>query len=136
LRHLDPSSTEVALRVEKLCENICKALQQPWLSPQERQEAEAGRVAEDERRRQEKLEQDAQRVAEKEHRRQEAEAKRRLEVAEVEKRRQDNERRKQENEAAWAAKKARALQLLRGKTAAGVAVVVLFLVGGIWLYLY
>ena len=52
LRHLDPSSTEVALRVEKLCENICKALQQPWLSPQERQEAEARRVAEEERRRQ------------------------------------------------------------------------------------
>ena len=59
LRHLDPSSTEVALRVEKLCENICKALQQPWLSPQERQEAEARRVAEEERRRQEKLQEEA-----------------------------------------------------------------------------
>src|SRR5262245_12026288 len=55
LRHLDPSSTEVALRVEKFCANICKALQQPWLSPQERQEAEARRVTEDETRRHKKL---------------------------------------------------------------------------------
>jgi cobaltochelatase CobT len=28
LRHLDPSSTEVALRIEKFCANICRALQQ------------------------------------------------------------------------------------------------------------
>ena len=49
LRHLDPSSTEVSLRVEKLCENISNALQQPWVSPQERQEAEARRVAEEAR---------------------------------------------------------------------------------------
>ena len=135
LRHLDPSSTEVALRVEKLCENISKALRQQWLSPQERHEAEARRVAEDERRRQEKLEREAQRVAEEEHRRQEAEAKRRLEETEVEKRRQDNERRKRENEAAWAAKKARALHLLRGRMAAGAAAVALLLIGGgIWLH--
>src|SRR5262249_39560658 len=33
LRHLDASSTEVALRVEKFCANICRALEQPWLSP-------------------------------------------------------------------------------------------------------
>jgi formylglycine-generating enzyme required for sulfatase activity len=152
LRHLDASSTEVALRIEKLCENISKALQQPWLSPQERQEAEARRVAEEERRRREKLQEEARRVAEderhqqekllgevrqqaeEERRRQEAEAKRRLEEAQVEKRRQDNERRKLEKEAAWAAKKARALRLLRGKASAGAAVVVLLLVSGIWLY--
>src|SRR5262249_8846747 len=66
LRHLDPSSTEVALQVEKLCENICKALQQPWLSPQECQEAEARRVAEEERRRQEKLQEEARQQAEEE----------------------------------------------------------------------
>jgi len=134
LRHLDASSTEVALRVEKLCENISKALQQPWLSPQERQEAEARRIAEDERLRQQKLQQEARRVAEEEHRRQESEAKRLLGDAEVQKRRQDNERRKLEKQAAWAAKQARALHLLRGKTAAGTAVVALLLIGGIWLY--
>ena len=50
LRHLDASSTEVALRVEKFCANICRALQQEWLSPEERREAEARRVAEAERR--------------------------------------------------------------------------------------
>jgi hypothetical protein len=54
LRHLDMSSTEVALRVEKFCANISRALQRPWLSPEERQEAEARRQDEDERRRQEK----------------------------------------------------------------------------------
>lgn len=59
LRHLDPSSTEVALRVEKLCENISKALQQPWLSAQERREAEARQQAEEERRRREKLQEEA-----------------------------------------------------------------------------
>ena len=134
LRHLDPTSTEVALRVEKLCENITKALQQPWSSPQERQQAEAQRLAEEEGHRQEKLQEEARRVADEEHRRQEAENKRRLEEAEVEKRRQDNERRRLEKEAAWAANKARAGQLLRGKTAAGAALVALLLVGGIWLY--
>src|SRR5262245_60270880 len=55
LRHLDASSTEVALRVEELCANICRALQEEWLSPEERQQAEAGRVAEAERRRQAKI---------------------------------------------------------------------------------
>ena len=99
LRHLDASSTEVALRVEKLCENICKALQQPWLSPQERQEAKARRTAEEERRRQEKLQEEARQGAEEERRRQEAKTKRRLDEAEAEKRRQDKERRKLEKEA-------------------------------------
>jgi hypothetical protein len=134
LRHLDPSSTEVALRVERLCENICKALQQRWLSPKERQEAEARRAADEERLRQDKHQEEARRVAEEGRRRQEAEAKRRLEEAEVEKRRQDNERRKRENEAAWAEKKARVLQILWRKTAPGAALVALLLIGGIWLY--
>jgi tetratricopeptide (TPR) repeat protein len=114
LRQLDPSSTEVALRVEKFCENICKALQQPWLSPQERQEAETRRRTEEERRREE------------------AQTKRRLDEAEAEKRRQDKERRKLEKEAAWAAKKER-LHRWRG-AAAGAAVVALLMVGVIWLY--
>jgi hypothetical protein len=68
LRHLDAASTEVAVRVEKLCENISGALQQPWVSPQERQEAEARRVAEDERLRQERLQEEARRLAEDERR--------------------------------------------------------------------
>jgi hypothetical protein len=72
LRHLDPSSTEVALRVEKLCENICKALQQPWLSPQQRQEAEAQRLAEEKRREAELAKAEAQRLAEEKRREAEA----------------------------------------------------------------
>ena len=50
LRHLDASSSEVvALRVQTFCANICKALEQEWLSPEERQQAEARRIAEAER---------------------------------------------------------------------------------------
>ena len=114
LRQLDPSSTEVALRVEKFCENICKALQQPWLSPQERQETEARQRAEEERRREE------------------AETKRRLDEAEAEKRRQDKERRELEKEAAWAARKEK-LHRWRGPAAVA-ALLALLMVGGILLY--
>ena len=114
LRHLDPSSAEVALRVEKLCENICKALQQPWLSPQERQETEARQRAEEERRRED------------------AETKRRLDEAEAEKRRQDKERRELEKEAAWAARKEK-LHRWRGPAAVA-ALLALLMVGGILLY--
>jgi hypothetical protein len=78
LRHLDASSSEVALRIEKFCSNICRALEQPWLSPEERQQAEIRRIAEDERRRQE------------------AEHRPRLDEAEVQKGRQDEERRRLE----------------------------------------
>jgi TPR repeat protein len=120
LRHLDPSSTEVALRVEKLCENICKALEQPWLSPQERQQAEARRVAEQERRRQEA---EAQQAAEEERRRQEVEARR---VAEEERRRQEaeaqqaaeEERRRQEVEARRAAEEERRRQEVEARRVA------------------
>jgi TIR domain len=101
LRHLDPSSTEVALRVEKFCENICKALLQPWLSPQERQEAEARQRTEEERRREEKLQEEARQKAEEERRRQEAEAKRRAKKeaetqARAEARRRTQEERKRQ----------------------------------------
>jgi TIR domain len=113
LRHLDASSTEVALRVEKFCANICRALQQEWLSPEERQQAEAQRVAEaDERRRQEaeikqradeeerrrKAEAEERRRDEDERRRQEAEDRRRLDEAEAEKRRRDEEQRRMPSE--------------------------------------
>jgi hypothetical protein len=93
LRHLDPSSTEVALRIEKFCGNICRALQQEWLSPQERREAEARRAAEAERRRQQEAE-IKQRADEEERRRK----------AEAEKRRRDEEWRRLEKEAKSAAK--------------------------------
>jgi hypothetical protein len=85
LRHLDASLSEVALRIEKFCANICRALEQEWLSPEERREAEARRVAEaDEHRRQEaeikqhadEAEAEALRLAKKDHRRKETEAKR------------------------------------------------------------
>jgi hypothetical protein len=91
LRHLDASSTEVGQRVEIFCANICRALQQEWLSPEERQQAEARRAAEDERRREEKLQEAARRVADEERRRQEAENKRRFDEAEAEKRQRDDE---------------------------------------------
>jgi hypothetical protein len=99
LRQLDPSSTEVALRVEKFCANIRRALEQEWLSPKERREAEARRAAEDQRRREEKLQEEARRVADEERRRQEAENERRFDEAEAEKRqRDDEERRRREAE--------------------------------------
>jgi len=147
LRQLDPSSTEVALRVEKFCANICGALQQEWLSPEERREAESQLAAKADRRRQQeaeikqradeeehrrKADAEKRRRDEQERRRQEAEDRRRLAEAEAEKSRQDKERRKLEKEAAWAAKKER-LHRWRGP-AAGAALVGLLLVGGVWLY--
>src|SRR5262245_7201877 len=118
LRHLDPSSTEVGLRVEKFCANICRALEQEWLSPEERREAEARRVAEAERRQQEaevkqraaeeerrrKAEAEERRRDEEERRRQEAEDRRRLAEAEAEKRRRDEKLRGLEEEARRATK--------------------------------
>jgi len=120
LRHLDASSSEVvALQVQTFCSNICRALEQEWLSPEERREAEARRAAEAERRRQQEAEikqradeEERRRKAEAEERRrdedvrrrQEAEDRRRLAEAEAEKRRQDEERRRLETEAKLAAK--------------------------------
>ena len=88
LRHLDASSSEVvALRVQTFCANICKALEQPWLSPEERrQQAEARQVADDERRRQEA---EVKQRADDEERRRKAEAEERRRVAEEERRRKE-----------------------------------------------
>src|SRR5262249_27006480 len=73
LRHLDAYSNEaVALRVEKFCANICRALEQEWLSPEERRETEARRAAEAERRRQQEAE--IKQRADEEERRRKAEA--------------------------------------------------------------
>src|SRR5262249_37241145 len=90
LRHLDASSSEaVPLRVQALCANICKALEQPWLSPEERRETEARQQAEEERRRQEKLQEEARQQAEEERRRQEKLQEEARQQAEEERRRQE-----------------------------------------------
>src|SRR5262249_39612963 len=116
LRHLDASSSEaVALRVQTFCANICRALRQEWLSPEERREAEARRAAgrqqeaeikqradEEERRR--KAEAEQRRRDEEERHRQEAEDRRRLDEVEAEKRLQDEERRRLEKVERLAAK--------------------------------
>jgi TIR domain len=107
LRHLDASSSEVvALRVQTFCTNICRALEQEWLSPEERREAEARRVAEAERRREAEIK---QRADEEERRLQETITRfdnptLRLAEAEAEKRRQDEERQRLEEERIRAAK--------------------------------
>ena len=155
LRHLDASSTEVAQRVEKFCANICRALQQEWLSPEERQRTEARRVAEAERRRQQeaeikqradeeerrrKAEADERRRDEQERRRQEAEDRRRLAEAEAEKRRREEEQRRSEGarpvRKQWpflANAAARSIAPGRWRMAAGSAMALL-LVGWIGLY--
>jgi hypothetical protein len=125
LRHLDASSSEVvALRVEKFCANICRALEQEWLSPEERREAEARRAAEAERQRQQEAEikqradeEERRRKAEAEQRRRNEDERRRQEAvtrfdnstlrlaeAEAEKRQHDEERRRLEKEAKRVAK--------------------------------
>ncbi|MGA7787904.1 MAG: toll/interleukin-1 receptor domain-containing protein, partial [Xanthobacteraceae bacterium] len=51
LRHHDPRSTEVRLRIERYCRNTSAALNKPWVSLQERKlrdEAEARQRAEEE----------------------------------------------------------------------------------------
>jgi hypothetical protein len=78
MRHLDVGSPEVALQVERFCQNIFKALQQPWLPPDERRKseaAEAARRAQEEERRQ-KDQADARQQASDDQRRREAEAQR------------------------------------------------------------
>src|SRR5262245_38273785 len=92
-RHVDPSSTEFARRIEKFCENICRAMQQSWVSPQERQEAEARQREEEERRREEKLRQAEARRREEEQRRLEEERKR---AAKEEERRKRSEKQPQQ----------------------------------------
>jgi hypothetical protein len=78
MRHLDVGSPEVALQVERLCQNIFNALQQPWLSPEERRKNEAVEAARraQEKERQQKDEADARQRASDDRRRHEAEAKR------------------------------------------------------------
>jgi TIR domain len=125
LRHLDVSSSEVvALRVQTFCANICRALEQEWLSPEERRQAEARRAAEAERRRQQEAkikqradEEERRRKTKAEERRRDEDERRRqeaitrfddtaLRLAEVEKPRQDEERHRPEPEGKLARKEA------------------------------
>jgi tripartite-type tricarboxylate transporter receptor subunit TctC len=89
LRHLDPSSSsEFALRIDKFCANVVRAMHQPWLSPQERREAEARQREEDEHRQQEKIEQAEARRRDGEQHRLEEERRRAAEEEERRKRAQ------------------------------------------------
>jgi TIR domain len=70
LRHLDAFSSEaVALRVQKFCANIVRALEQNWLSPEEREQFEAQQRAEAEDRQQEQRQQAEDRRRDEERRR-------------------------------------------------------------------
>ena len=97
LRHLDTASTEVGQQVEKFCANICRALERPWLSPDERrQEADARQRADEEERRKEA---EIKQRADEGQRRAEAETKARqqaeYERAEAKRRADEEERRRQ-----------------------------------------
>ncbi|MFY9989669.1 MAG: tetratricopeptide repeat protein [Rhodoplanes sp.] len=107
LRHLDVQTTAVQERIERLCQKIVEALNEPWVSLEQRrqmEEAEARQRAEVDARR---LEAEAKRRAEEEEnqRRAEAEARQR---AEVDARRLEAEAKRkaeQEHEQAFAAAK-------------------------------
>jgi hypothetical protein len=97
-RHRDINETDVKKAVEDFCKDIRKALNRPWVSPEERkkQEAEARERAEDERRRQE---------AETKRREAETneEARRKAAAEEEARERAEEVRRRQEEEAERAA---------------------------------
>jgi TIR domain len=162
LRHLDASSTEVALRIEKFCANICRALEQEWLSPEERREAEARRAAETERRSRQEAEakqradeEEGRRKAEAEERRRDEEERRRqeaitrfddtaLRLAEVKKRQQDEERHRPEPEGKLARKDAQRQKTLEQEPQQSVRQWPLLLIGAaaaalptlvFWLYI-
>jgi TIR domain len=99
IRH-DLTAPDVGKQIARFCESIARALQRPWVSPEERrrvEEAEAQRV-EDERRRQEEQ---AKRVAEEERRRR----------VEAEAQRVEDERRRQEEQAKRVAEEERRRKL-------------------------
>jgi TIR domain len=100
LRHLDVQTTAVREQIERLCSKIVEALNQSWVSPEERlreAEAKARQQAEEEARR---LEAEAKRrVAEEQARmRADAEAKRRAEEEEARKRTEAEDRQRAEEE--------------------------------------
>ena len=105
-RHLDVHSSEVREQIERFCQKIVEALNEPWTSPEERQQMEeaqrlqAGarrRVEEEEHRKRAKAE--ARQRAD-EAQRLKAEAKRRAEEGESRKRAEAEARRRAEEERA------------------------------------
>jgi chemotaxis protein histidine kinase CheA len=117
LRHHDPRSTEVRLRIERYCRNISAALNKPWVSLQERKlrdEAEARQRAEEEEHRlaarretERAAEAERQRRADEEQRARQAEAEAR-DRAEAQRRQQKAaaEQRAKDERAFTAAKRA------------------------------
>jgi TIR domain len=104
LRHLDAQTTVVREQIERLCQKIVEALNEPWVPPEERwrmEEAEARQRAEEEVRR---LDAETKRRAEEQQRRkqEEAEARQRAEEeaqrleAEAKRRAAEEQQRKQE----------------------------------------
>jgi hypothetical protein len=106
LRLEDSSSPQVGRQVARFCRDIVKALEKPWVSPEERkreEEADARRRAEEQRLQREA---EAKRQAKEEQRRKEVEAEaqrqaeeQRRKQAEAEAKRQAEERRRLEAEA-------------------------------------
>jgi len=100
LRLRDSTSSEVALNIEQFCRTIANALRQPWETPEERQQreiAEAKRIAEQEQARK-KAEMEAARAAKQERKRREAEAARLAEEQERRRREADAARLAEEQE--------------------------------------
>jgi hypothetical protein len=98
LRHLDAQTTVVREQIERLCQKIVEALNEPWVPPEERrrmEEAEARQRAEEEAQR---LEAEAKRRAEEAWQR--AEEERRRLKAEAKRRAAEEQHRKQEQEEA------------------------------------
>ena len=86
LRHLDVHTTAVREQIERLCQKIVEALNEPWVPPEERQrmeEAKARQQAEEKARR---LLADGKRRAEAEQHRKQAEPRRRADEEERRKR--------------------------------------------------
>src|SRR5262245_5317453 len=104
LRHLDAQTATVREQVARLCQKIVEALNEPWISPEERrriEEVKARQQAEEEARR---LEAEAKRRAEEEQR--QAEAKARQQAEEETRRRKAEAKRRAEEEQRQAEAKA------------------------------
>jgi hypothetical protein len=105
LRHLDVQTAAVREQIERLCQKIVEALNDPWISPEERrrmEEAKSRQQAEEEARR---LEAETKRRAEEEQR--QAEAKARQQAEEEARRLETETKRRAEEEQRQAEAKAR-----------------------------
>jgi flagellar biosynthesis GTPase FlhF len=89
LRLRDVASFEFGIKIEQFCRDVCDALHEPWLSPEERRQAE-------EEQRRKAAEAEAKRF--EEERRRQAEEEQRRKGAEAEAKRFEEERRRQAEE--------------------------------------